>query len=55
MIEQPIPETIIDKLKPNIHRLLSELNVTYAEFKNTAVTFHYKGTIVTIQVKTKKQ
>ncbi len=53
MIPEPITETIVKRIRPEVMRLLKELNVTYAEYKDESIVFHYIDLVVTIQVKTK--
>lgn len=52
-ITEPINAQVLKKLRPEIAKLLTELKVQYAEYKDESVVFHYLDLSVTIQVKSK--
>ena len=52
-ITEPINAHVLKKLRPEIAKLLTELKVQYAEYKDESVVFHYLDLSVTIQVKSK--
>lgn len=53
MENEPINAQVLKKLRPEIAKLLTELKVQYAEYKDESVVFHYLDLSVTIQVKSK--
>lgn len=54
-ITEPINAQVLKKLRPEIAKLLTELKVQYAEYKDESVVFHYLDLSVTIQVKSKRR
>lgn len=53
MITTPINERVMNKLRPEIAKLLTELKVQYAEYGNDTVKFNYLDLEVSIKIKTK--
>jgi hypothetical protein len=53
-ITEPINAQVLKKLRPEIAKMLTQMNVKYAEYKDESVVFHYLDLSVTIQVKSKK-
>lgn len=54
-VTEPINAQVLKKLRPEIAKLLTELKVQYAEYKDESVVFHYLDLSVTIQVKSKRR
>ena len=52
-VTEPINAQVLKKLRPEIAKMLTQMNVKYAEYKDESVVFHYLDLSVTIQVKSK--
>lgn len=52
-VTEPINAKVLKKLRPEIAKMLTQMNVKYAEYKDESVVFHYLDLSVTIQVKSK--
>lgn len=52
-ITEPINAQVLKKLRHEIAKMLTQMNVKYAEYKDESVVFHYLDLSVTIQVKSK--
>ena len=53
LMNQPIDQTIITKLRPTVIKLLNEMNVQYAEYNDNTIVFDYLDLKVTLSVKSK--
>lgn len=52
-MSQPIDQTMINKLRPTVAKLLHEMDVKYCEYNNTSIVFDYMDLKVTLSVKSK--
>lgn len=50
---QPIDQTMMTRLRPEVMRLLKEMNVQYAEYNDNTIVFDYMDLKVTLSVKSK--
>jgi len=53
LMNQPIDQTIITKIRPTVMKLLNEMNIQYAEYNDSSIVFDYMDLKVTLSVKSK--
>ena len=52
-ITEPINAQVLKKLRPEIAKMLTQMNVKYAEYKDSSIVFDYLDLKVTLSVKSK--
>jgi len=50
---RPINERVVNRIRPELQRMLQEMGVQYAEWREESVVFHYLDLKVTLCVKSR--